>query len=108
MKRNYDLLKGSEMETERGRKLYQMAAELADEFGKRAEAHEAAGTFPYENYDDLRQSGFLKASIPEEYGGWGATLGEIVEAMARLGEGCASTALVVAMHLSQIARAIQV
>lgn len=96
------------METERGRKLYQMAAELADEFGKRAEAHEAAGTFPYENYDDLRQSGFLKASIPEEYGGWGATLGEIVEAMARLGEGCASTALVVAMHLSQIARAIQV
>jgi alkylation response protein AidB-like acyl-CoA dehydrogenase len=94
------------METERGRKAVALAAELAEVFGKRAEAHEADGSFPYENYDDLRQSGYLKMSIPEEYGGWGATLGEIVRAQARLGEGCASTALVVAMHLSQVARAI--
>ena len=89
-------------------KIYTLAAELADTFGKRAEAHEAAGTFPYENYDDLRQSGYLTMSVPQEYGGWGASLAEIVRAQARLGEGCASTALVTAMHLSQLGRYIQV
>lgn len=95
-------------ETESAKRAYELAAELADEFGKRAEAHEAAGTFPYENYEDLKQSGLLSMSIPPEYGGGGANLAEIVRVMARLGEGCASTALVVAMHVSQIGRAIQV
>ncbi|NWJ97098.1 MAG: acyl-CoA/acyl-ACP dehydrogenase [Chloroflexi bacterium] len=95
------------MKTERRQQIYKLAAELADEFGKRAAIHEAAGTFPYENYEDLRQSGYLKLSIPEEYGGWGASLAEIVAGQARMGEGCASTALTVTMHLSQIGRAIQ-
>ncbi len=95
-------------ETERGRRIIKLAAELGDEFGRRADAHEATGTFPYENYEDLRQSGYLTLSIPAEYGGWGASLAEIVRGQARMGEGCASTALVVAMHLSQLARAIYV
>ncbi len=91
-------------QTERGQRLYNLAAELADEFGKRADKHEAENTFPYENYKDLRQSGYLKATVPEEWGGWGATLAEVTRAQARMGEGCASTSLVVAMHLSQLAR----
>jgi alkylation response protein AidB-like acyl-CoA dehydrogenase len=83
-----------------------LAAELADKFGERAEKHERENTFPYENYADLRQTDYLKLSIPMEYGGVGATLGEIVRAQVRLGEGCASTALVVSMHLAQIGRAL--
>lgn len=86
--------------------IQEIASELADLFGSRAAAHEQAGTFPYENYDDLRQSGYHLAAVPKAYGGWGASLGEIVRAQARLGEGCASTALVIAMHQSQIARAL--
>ncbi len=82
------------------------AAELADLFGARAETHEREGTFPYENYDDLRRSGFHLASVPEEYGGWGGSVGAVTRAMARLGEGCGSTALVVSMHLVQTARAM--
>ncbi len=79
---------------------------LADLFGARAEAHEKAGTFPYENYDDLRRSGYHLATVPEEYGGWGLSLGEVTRAQARLGEGDASTALVVAMQVTQTARAV--
>ncbi len=82
------------------------AAELGDLFGARAEAHEKAGTFPYENYDDLRRSGYHLASIPQKYGGWGASVGQLTRAQARLGEGCGSTALVVGMHLAQVARAV--
>ena len=95
------------IETERGRKLVAIAAELADKFGERAGKHERAGTFPYENYDDLRASGFHTAGIPAELGGMGATMGEIVRAMARLGEGCGSTSLVVSMHVAQLGRAIE-
>lgn len=86
-------------------RLYETAAELADLFGSRAAAHEAAGTFPYENYDDLRLSGYHQATVPEEYGGWGLSVADLTRAQARLGEGCASTALVVAMQVTQVARA---
>ena len=86
-------------------RVIETAAGLAESFGERAERHEKAGTFPYENYDDLRRSGYHLASIPTEYGGWGATIGAITRAQARLGEGCGSTALVVSMHVVQTARA---
>ena len=86
--------------------LVNTAAELAALFGARADAHEKAGTFPYENYDDLRRSGFHLASIPEKYGGWGFGVGDITRAHVRLGEGCGSTALVIGMHGAQTARAL--
>lgn len=90
--------------TETARRLYETAGALADIFGARAAAHEAAGTFPYENYDDLRRSGYHLATVPGKYGGWGANVADVTRAQARLGEGCASTALVVAMQLVQVAR----
>lgn len=83
-----------------------LVAKLADKFGARAGEHEKKESFPYENYADLRQTDYLKLSIPVEYGGLGASMGQIVRAQARLGEGCASTALVVSMHLAQIGRAL--
>ena len=94
--------------TEIAQRLYRTAADLAARFEARAAAHEAAGTFPYENYNDLRRSGYHLATVPEKYGGWGASVAEVTRAQARLGEGCASTALVVAMQVTQVARAVQV
>ncbi|HEX2910179.1 MAG TPA: acyl-CoA dehydrogenase family protein [Chloroflexia bacterium] len=92
--------------SETGKSLVDIAAELADLFGSRAEAHEKNGTFPYENYNDLRRSGYHLSSVPKEYGGWGCSIGEITRAQVRLGEGCGSTALVVAMHVAQTGRAL--
>ncbi len=94
------------IENRNSESLVKTAAELADLFGARADRHEKDGTFPYENYDDLRRSGYHLASIPESYGGWGVGIGALTRAQARLGEGCGSTSLVISMHLVQTIRAV--
>jgi alkylation response protein AidB-like acyl-CoA dehydrogenase len=90
--------------TDRQKQLVALAGELADTFGKRANENDWAGVFPYENYQDLKQAGYLTLSVPRDQGGWGADPLEITLAQARLAQGCASTALVVGMHLSAIGR----
>src|SRR5205807_3491957 len=73
---------------------------------QRANASDWAGTFPYENYQDLQQAGYLTLTVPSEFGGWGADLLEVTLAQSRLAQGCASTALVMSMHLSAIGRMV--
>lgn len=90
--------------TERQKQIVARAGELADIFARRADENDWAGRFPYENYQDLHASGYLQLTIPREFGGWGADIVEVVLAQARLAQGCPSTALVTAMHLSNIAR----
>jgi alkylation response protein AidB-like acyl-CoA dehydrogenase len=85
-------------------KLVGLAEKLADAFGKRAEQHERENSFPFENYEDLRQGGYLLATVPKSYGGLGANIGTVTRAQVGLGEGCGSTALVTSMHLAQVAR----
>ncbi|MBO0794649.1 MAG: acyl-CoA/acyl-ACP dehydrogenase, partial [Ktedonobacteraceae bacterium] len=91
-------------ETEQQKKLVALAAELADTFAGRAANYDWAGRFPLENYEDLRQSGYLSLTVPRDYGGWGASLLDVVLAQERLARGCASTALAVTMHLVNTAR----
>ncbi|GCE30022.1 putative acyl-CoA dehydrogenase YdbM [Dictyobacter alpinus] len=90
--------------TERQKRLVALAGELADTFARRANEGEWAGHFPYENYRDLHQSGYLALTVPREFGGEGADVLDTLLAQARLAQGCASTALVTAMHLSTIGR----
>src|SRR5579875_2909627 len=90
--------------TERQKQFVALAGELADTFAKRASENEWAGRFPYENYRDLHEAGYLKLTIPRELGGWGANVLEVVLAQARLARGCPSTALVTTMHLTNLAR----
>jgi len=91
-------------ETERQMRIVALADELADIFAQRANAGDWAGTFPYENYQDLQRTGYLTLTVPSNFGGWGADLLEVTLAQSRLAQGCASTALVVSMHLSAIGR----
>lgn len=90
--------------TEQQKKLIDMAGSLASIFAKRASENDWAGRFPYENYRDLQQSSYLTLTVPREYGGWGADLLDVALAQARLAQGDASTALVMTMHLTNIAR----
>jgi alkylation response protein AidB-like acyl-CoA dehydrogenase len=90
--------------TERQKRLVALAGELADTFARRANEGEWAGHFPYENYRDLHQSGYLALTVPRDFGGEGADVLDTLLAQARLAQGCASTALVAAMHLSTIGR----
>jgi alkylation response protein AidB-like acyl-CoA dehydrogenase len=79
-----------------------LAGRLADSFAQRASEHDRESTFPFENYDEMRDAGYLGLTIPQELGGHGADLREVVLAQERLAMGCGSTALAVGMHVSPL------
>lgn len=77
------------------------AEALIEPFRARADAHDAAGTFPHDNLADLRAAGLLGALIPAELGGMGvASVHDWLVGLERLGRGDASTALALNMHLT--------
>jgi alkylation response protein AidB-like acyl-CoA dehydrogenase len=88
--------------TERQREIVELAGRLADVFAERAPEHDPDGVFPFDNYEDMRAAGYLRLTVPEELGGRGATLPELVLAQERLAMGDGSTALAVNMHVSPI------
>lgn len=90
--------------TDRQKRIVALAGELADTFARRAAENDWAGRFPAENYHDLHESGYLSLTVPRELGGWGADILEVLLGQTRLAQGCASTALVTTMHLTNIAR----
>jgi acyl-CoA dehydrogenase len=58
--------------------------------------------FPAEAVAALRTHRLLGASVPAQLGGDGLTLAELARVATRLGEACSSTAMVFAMHHSQV------
>lgn len=90
--------------TPRQHELVELAGKLADRFAERAAEHDRESTFPFENYDDMREAGYLGLTVPEELGGRGASLLELILCQERLAMGDGSTALAVNMHVSPIAQ----
>jgi Acyl-CoA dehydrogenase, N-terminal domain len=57
----------------RQRELIALARRLACErFALRADRHDRAASFPFDDYADLRTEGLLGLCVPERYGGLGA------------------------------------
>jgi alkylation response protein AidB-like acyl-CoA dehydrogenase len=75
---------------------------LAATFAERAEKHDREGSFPFENFADLREAGYLKLTVPAEYGGDGICLYELVQLQERLAYGDGATALAVGWHVGQV------
>lgn len=92
--------------TERQERILSLAGELADTFGQRAAEYDWAGRFPYENFKELHESGYLSLTVPRELGGWGADMVEVIMGQARLAQGCPSTALITTMHLANIGKIV--
>jgi alkylation response protein AidB-like acyl-CoA dehydrogenase len=88
--------------TDRQRHFLALAEPLARRFAERAAQHDADGSFPFENFADLRASGLLALTVPEEYGGLGANELDYALTLERLAWGDASTALALGMSLSNI------
>lgn len=59
--------------------------------------------FPFEALDAMRQERLLAAYIPEEYGGLGCKVSDLVVIAESLARSCASSAMIWAMHQSQLA-----
>lgn len=87
---------------DRQREIVELAGGLAAEFAERAAEHDRDGSFPFENYERMRDAGYLGLTVPEELGGRGASLYELLLAQERLATGCAATALAVNMHVSPL------
>ncbi len=76
-----------------------MADTLAERFAKRAAKHDEERSFPFENFQDLKEAGYLKATVPKRFGGDGASLYEMVLMQERIARGDGSTALAVGWHM---------
>ncbi|MEO7001549.1 MAG: acyl-CoA dehydrogenase family protein [Ktedonobacterales bacterium] len=87
---------------DRQRRLLDLVEPLAQRFVERAAAHDADGSFPFENFADLRAAGLLALTVPEEFGGLGADELEYALTLERLAWGDASTALALGMSLSNL------
>ena len=78
---------------------------VAEEIGGHAARHDADDSFVAEGYAALKREGLFKALVPSEFGGGGASVGEIGEAIGILGAACGSTALAFSMHCHLVATA---
>jgi acyl-CoA dehydrogenase len=59
--------------------------------------------FPTETIDALREAGVMSAIVPREFGGAGCSMGELAQMCSTLAQACGSSAMVLAMHYSQLA-----
>ena len=84
--------------TPRQRDLLALAEELGARFSRRAARYDQEASFPYENYDEMREAGLLKLCVPQPYGGLGADLFTYALVSATLGKHCSVTALTFNMH----------
>lgn len=75
------------------------ARELAVGFAARAGMHDRDGSFPLENFEELRAEGFFGLTVPEEAGGSAAPLHVYLAVLEALAYGDGSTALAFMMHL---------
>ena len=71
--------------------------------GAHADSVDQDGRFPTEAFDALRQAGALSAFVPARLGGGGVSLPAIAQGCLALGQHCAATAMVFAMHNIQLA-----
>jgi alkylation response protein AidB-like acyl-CoA dehydrogenase len=79
------------------------AAALGPLLAEHAARHDQDGTFVSEAYDALRDAGLLKAAVPVELGGDGATITELTGLQRELGHHCGATALASSMHQHVVA-----
>ena len=86
-------------EVEKRARLVALAGELADDFATRAADHDRDNTFPFENFQKMRETKYLALTIPESLGGLGAGIVDFAYCQERLAQGDGSTALAVNMHL---------
>ena len=84
---------------EKRTRLLALAGELADDFAIRAAEHDQNNSFPFENIQRMKDTGYTALVLPEEHGGLGADLVDYCLCQERLAQGCGATALAINMHL---------
>ena len=73
--------------------------EMLARFAARAPRYDEENRFAAEDFQELREAGYLLLNVPTELGGYGRTLAETAREQRRLAYYAAPTALAVNMHL---------
>ena len=82
------------------RELLTLANRLGREkFAPRAAQWDREASFPFANYEDLREAGFLRLCVPKDHGGLGADYPTYMMVAAEIGRFCGATALTWNMHI---------
>jgi len=82
------------------RSLLSLANELGrTRFAARAAQWDREATFPFANYDDMRDAGLLALCVPKGSGGLGADYMTYMMVAAEIGRFCGATALTYNMHI---------
>ena len=76
------------------------AQRLAPRFAARAAEHDRVGTFPVDDFADLREAQLFGLMVPAALGGLGLGFGQYVDVAFELARGNGATALVFNMHAS--------
>lgn len=66
---------------------------------ERAPGYDEGNTFFQEDFDELKDAGYLTMAVPKELGGKGMTLAEVAREQTRLAYFAPATALAINMHL---------
>ena len=85
-----------------------LSDEMLERFVDRAPIYDEKNTFFREDFEELRDAGFLKLAIPRKFGGHGMTLAEVCRQQRRLAYSAHATALAVNMHFYWIGTAADV
>ncbi len=73
--------------------------EMLARFDERAPEYDRENRFFYEDFEELRASGYLKVAVPVEFGGSGLNLDEVMAFQRRLAYVAPATAVATNMHL---------
>lgn len=70
-----------------------------ERFRERADRYDRNNEFFVEDFEELRDAGYLRAPVPEEFGGPGHDVATVAREQRRLAQHAPSTALALSMHL---------
>ena len=75
-----------------------ISKEISNQISSTAAKHDRDGTFPHNHFSLMKSLGYIKASVPEQFGGNGHGLTDLALAQFEIGKGNGATAISVGMH----------
>src|SRR5687768_7870162 len=80
-----------------------LSEDLLECCAKRAPIYDRENRFFSEDFEELKQAGYLRMPIPQQFGGLGLSLSEVCREQRRLAYHAPATALAINMHLYWVA-----
>ena len=80
----------------------EMMGKLSSTFFSRAKEIDETGSFPFDNINDLVESGYTSLTIPAKFGGKGINLLDLIQLQEKIAEGDGATSLSIGWHLGII------